>query len=131
MQGTVIWRARLPIKQVPSFQLKMFLEKDMMGMIYPISDEQCVWTVCAPVQKVIDAGVTPKPAKASSAISSATPTATPPATVVAPPNGKPCSAEELALQRAAAGRDVIQVSCPAYLGCVLQSYCQYNVVCVV
>ena len=90
------------------------LEKDMMGLIYLISNEQCVCTVCAPVQKMIDAGVAPKPAKASSA----TPTATPSATVVAPPNGKPCGAEELALQRAAAGCDVIKVSFLSYLGCM-------------
>lgn len=68
LQGTVMFRARLPFSNSPSLprdESHLFMGDGQIGLYYPISQKHCVWTVGVPETLLADAGVPAKPAKTS------------------------------------------------------------------
>lgn len=60
MQGTVIWRARLSSSDLPKGESHFFLQGSMIATFYPISSDQYVWTVGAPVSCLEEVGLSAK-----------------------------------------------------------------------
>ena len=60
MQGTVIWRARLSSSDLPKGESHFFLRGSMIATFYPISSDQYVWTVGAPVSCLEEVGLSAK-----------------------------------------------------------------------
>ena len=64
MQGTVIFRARLPLGGgLPDDETHVFIGDQRMAMYYPISEGHCVWTVGTPEASLLSANCPPKPAR--------------------------------------------------------------------
>lgn len=129
LQGTVFWRARLPLQQVPDSPVAekhWFLDDKASAIYYSINDSHCVWTIATPAQTVADAGLAPKPPKVGSATSQGSPppantnsigtapngvigTASNGVTAHSASNGKPCQDKRLAEQRTEAGQVILEV----------------------
>ena len=60
MQGTVIWRARLSSLDLPKGESHFFLQGSIIATFYPISNDQYVWTVGAPVSCLEEVGLSAK-----------------------------------------------------------------------
>ena len=60
MQGTVIWRARLSSSDLPKGESHFYLQGSMIATFYPISSDQYVWTVGAPVSCLEEVGLSAK-----------------------------------------------------------------------
>lgn len=60
VQGTVIWRARLCSTTLPQGESHFFLRGSMIATVYPISQDQFVWTVGAPVSCLEELGLAAK-----------------------------------------------------------------------
>ncbi|KAL0044438.1 hypothetical protein WJX82_006692 [Trebouxia sp. C0006] len=58
--GTVIWRARLSSSDLPKGESHFFLRGSMIATFYPISSDQYVWTVGAPVSCLEEVGLSAK-----------------------------------------------------------------------
>ena len=55
-----MWRARLRSTTQPQGESHMFLHGNMIALVYPISEEQYVWTVGAPVSRLEEVGIAAK-----------------------------------------------------------------------
>ncbi|DBA92561.1 hypothetical protein WJX77_007472 [Trebouxia sp. C0004] len=58
--GTVIWRARLSSSDLPKGESHFFLQGSMIATFYPISIDQYVWTIGAPVSCLEEVGLSAK-----------------------------------------------------------------------
>lgn len=66
MQGTTMFRARLPVSHIaslPNDESHMVARDGLLGVYYPISNVHCVWTVGVPDASLEGADVPPKPAR--------------------------------------------------------------------
>ena len=55
-----MWRARLRSTSLPQGESHMFLRGNMIALVYPISQDQYVWTVGAPVSCLEEVGLAAK-----------------------------------------------------------------------
>lgn len=93
MQGTVLFRARLPLERdssLPHNDTHLYIGDGQFGLYYPISHGHCVWTIGVPEATLAEAGVPAKPARIST-------------------DSFHGDAESLAQQRAEAGKVILQV----------------------
>lgn len=122
MQGTVIFRARLPLEpnpDLPTNESHMFMGDGQMSCYYPINDRHCVWTVGFPEAALTAADAPPKPAKISTDAFAKPSTVSSKAPAKSANDAAGGTADSLTQQQAEAGNITVQVGLSNHKSAIL------------